>query len=250
MAIDTPHATPPAAPNAPRRAAVVIGSGGIGSAIADALHARGTEVLLIGRQREIRIDYTQPDSVAQAAAQAAAWLADTADGAARELRHLLVCTGFLHGPQGQPERAWSQLDADYLAHSFAVNAIGPALVMRHFLPLMPRSGRALAAFVSARVGSIGDNRLGGWYGYRAAKAALNQLVHTAAIEWARRNPQAICVAIHPGTVDTALSQPFAKAGLQVRPPQQAAAEILSVLDALGPGDSGGFFDQRGAVVPW
>jgi NAD(P)-dependent dehydrogenase (short-subunit alcohol dehydrogenase family) len=108
----------------------------------------------------------------------------------------------------------------------------------------------VAAFLSARVGSIGDNALGGWYGYRASKAALNQLVHTAAIELARRNRDALCVALHPGTVDTGLSQPFAKTGLQVRPPDVAAVELLGVIDGLPPGSSGGFFDHRGLTVAW
>jgi NAD(P)-dependent dehydrogenase (short-subunit alcohol dehydrogenase family) len=115
---------------------------------------------------------------------------------------------------------------------------------------LPKQGPCVAAFLSARVGSIGDNALGGWYGYRASKAALNQLVHTAAIELARRNKEALCVALHPGTVDTALSQPFAKTGLQVRPPAQAAAELLAVMDALPPGSSGRFFDHKGLPVPW
>ena len=108
----------------------------------------------------------------------------------------------------------------------------------------------MAAFLSARVGSIGDNALGGWYGYRASKAALNQLVHTAAIELARRNREALCVALHPGTVDTALSQPFAKTGLQVRPPDVAASELMRVIDHLPAGSSGGFFDHHGLRIPW
>jgi NAD(P)-dependent dehydrogenase (short-subunit alcohol dehydrogenase family) len=108
----------------------------------------------------------------------------------------------------------------------------------------------VAAFVSAKVGSIGDNALGGWYGYRAAKAALNQLVKTAAIELARRNPQALCVAIHPGTIATALSQPFAKTGLSVRPPAEAAADLLGALAGLSPADSGALVDYKGQTLPW
>ena len=122
--------------------------------------------------------------------------------------------------------------------------------MRHFLPLLPKQGRCVAAFLSARVGSIGDNALGGWYAYRASKAALNQLVHTSAIELARRNKEALCVALHPGTVDTGLSQPFAKKGLQVRPAEEAASDLLAVIDALPTGSSGQFFDHKGLSVPW
>jgi NAD(P)-dependent dehydrogenase (short-subunit alcohol dehydrogenase family) len=122
--------------------------------------------------------------------------------------------------------------------------------MKHFLPLLPRQGRCVAGFVSAKVGSIGDNALGGWYGYRAAKAALNQLVKTAAIELKRRNPDALCVALHPGTVDTALSKPFAKAGLKLRSPEMAASELLAVLAGLEPAQSGALVDYQGKTLPW
>lgn len=131
-----------------------------------------------------------------------------------------------------------------------MNAIGPALLMKHFLPLLPRQGRSVFATLSARVGSIGDNRLGGWYGYRASKAALNQFVRTAAIELGRRQPAAICVALHPGTVATSLSAPFVKAGLDVQTTDQAAGRLIDVIDHLPPGSSGGFFDHRGDPVPW
>mgnify|MGYP000220379835 CR=1 FL=1 len=100
----------------------------------------------------------------------------------------------------QPEKSWRQLDPAHMAHAFAINAIGPALLMKHFLPLLPGEGRSVFATLSAKVGSIGDNALGGWYSYRASKAALNQLVRTAAIELRRRQPMAVCVALHPGTV--------------------------------------------------
>lgn len=230
---------------------VLGGTGGLGDALAQALQARGDTVLAIGRQTDPAIDYTQPDSVAVCAQRVADRLAQRGETLAR----LIVATGFLHGEtatgaQAEPERSWQHLDADALAHSFAVNAIGPALVMRHFLPLLPRQGLCLAAFFSARVGSIGDNALGGWYAYRAAKAALNQLVHTAAIELARRNREAVCVSLHPGTVDTALSQPFAKTGLKVRAPEVAAAELIAVMDALTAAQTGGFFDHQGKAVPW
>ena len=123
-----------------------------------------------------------------------------------------------------------------MAHAFAINAIGPALLMKHFLPLLPRSGRSVFATLSAKVGSIGDNHLGGWYSYRASKAALK--------------PQAICVALHPGTVATPLSSPFAKSGLQVQAPDLAAQRLLAVIDALTAEDSGGFFNHQGERLPW
>lgn len=239
-------------PSTPPGLSVVLGgTGGIGAALVAQLRAQGGAVLALGRQTQPALDVTAEATVAACAQQVAQRLAHTG----LPLTRLIVATGFLHGvtasgQRAEPERSWQHLNADALAHSFMVNAIGPALVMKHFLPLVPRQGRCVAAFLSARVGSIGDNALGGWYGYRASKAALNQLVHTAAIELARRNREALCVALHPGTVDTALSQPFAKTGLQVRPPAVAAGELLGVIDGLPPGSSGGFFDHHGVVVPW
>lgn len=227
-------------------ALVIGGTGGIGAALADGLRARGHDVLAVGRRTEPALDYDRDHTVADLAAHVAARIERTG----LPLRHLIVATGILHDGAVQPERSWAHLDATALQRLFQVNTIGPALVMRHLLPLLPRQGRCVAAFLSARVGSIGDNALGGWYGYRASKAALNQLVHTAAIELARRNKQALCLALHPGTVDTALSQPFAKTGLTVRPPALAAQELLQVIDALPEGSSGGFFDHQGLVIPW
>lgn len=248
----TPAEPPVAPPVARPGLSVVLGaSGGIGAALVAQLRAQGGTVLALGRHTQPALDVTAEAVVAACAQHVAAQLSHTRLPLAR----LIVATGFLHGPtasgqRAEPERSWQHLNADALMHSFAVNAIGPALVMKHFLPLLPRQGRCVAAFLSARVGSIGDNALGGWYGYRASKAALNQLVHTAAIELARRNRDALCVALHPGTVDTGLSQPFAKTGLQVRPPDVAAGELLGVLDRLPPGSSGGFFDHHGVPVPW
>ena len=234
-----------------RRWALVIGAGGgLGAALVQALSITGEHgidgALALGRSTQPAIDYSDEASLENAAAWVAAQCA--AEGA--ELRLLIVASGFLHGAAGQPERSWAQLDADYLSEVFRINAIGPALVMKHFLPLLPRQGRCVAGFVSAKVGSIGDNALGGWYGYRAAKAALNQLVKTAAIELKRRNPEALCVALHPGTVDTALSKPFAKVGLKLRPPEVAAKELLAVLAGLEPAQSGALVDYQGKTLPW
>lgn len=228
-------------------AVVIGGSGGIGAALVQALRAQGYEVLAVGRRTLPAIDYTDEGSVQRLGDAIKQRLADEG----RELRTLIVASGVLHeGEALRPERSWQHLQAEALQRVLLVNTVGPALVMRHLLPLMPRQGRCVAAFLSARVGSIGDNRLGGWYAYRASKAALNQLVRTAAIELARHNRAALCVALHPGTVDTALSRPFAKAGLDVRPPALAADDLLRVIDGLGEGSSGRFFDHQGLEVPW
>ena len=229
--------------------AVVIGAGGgIGAALVAQLRARGdaSEVIGLGRHTTPALDYTNEASV-QAAAQ---WVAQRCTASDQSLRLLIVATGFLHGDAGQPERSFINLDAAYLQQVFAINTLGPALVMKHFLPLLPKQGRCVAGFISAKVGSIGDNALGGWYGYRASKAALNQLVKTASIEMTRRNKQSVCVALHPGTVATALSQPFAKTGLTVRPADEAAGDLLSVLDGLPTADTGCLVDYRGQKLPF
>ena len=142
------------------------------------------------------------------------------------------------------------LDPAHMAHAFAINAIGPALLMKHFLPLLPKQGKSVFATLSAKVGSISDNRLGGWYSYRASKAALNQFMRTASIELKRRCPEAICISLHPGTVDTELSSPFSKSGLDVQSADQAAERLVSVIHALTIADSGGFIDYKGDDLPW
>lgn len=225
--------------------AIVVGSsGGIGSALQERLLAqsRFSAVLGLGRRSSPPLDLTDEASVAVVARHVA--------GLGADVRLVIDASGILHGDGLSPEKSWHDLDAAQMARAFAVNAIGPALLMKHFLPLLPRQGRSVFATLSARVGSIGDNRLGGWYSYRASKAALNQLVRTASIELARRQPAALCVALHPGTVATSLSSPFVKAGLDVQTPEQAAGRLLDVIDRLPPGSSGGFFDHRGDPVPW
>ena len=224
--------------------AVVIGAGGgLGHALATALDLRGAygRVTRLGRGTTPPLDLLSEPSIAAAAA----WVAGQG-----EVRLVLDATGFLHDGRFRPERGWRDIDPAHMAHAFAINAIGPALLMKHFCPLFPREGRVVFVTLSARVGSIGDNRLGGWHSYRASKAALNQLVRSAAVELRRHNPAGLCLALHPGTVDTALSAPFAKSGLDTRPTEVAANDIIGVLDALGAEHSGGFYDQRGQVVPW
>jgi NAD(P)-dependent dehydrogenase (short-subunit alcohol dehydrogenase family) len=161
----------------------------------------------------------------------------------------IVASGVLHDGF-QPERSWRTLDADHLKRDFAVNAVGPALAARAFLPLAPREGRAVFAALSARVGSIGDNRLGGWHSYRASKAALNMILKTLSVELARTHPGMICVGLHPGTVDTALSEPFQKgvAADRLFSPDESAAHLLGVVDALTQGDSGFVLDWKGERI--
>ena len=225
--------------------AIVIGStGGIGAAVLAQLQADAQFARAIGLSRSTDPALNLLDEASiKAAAQYITSLA-------LPVGLVVDATGMLHGDGMQPEKSWQQLDAAQMAQAFAINAIGPALLMKHFLPLLPKSGKAVFASLSAKVGSIGDNRLGGWYSYRASKAALNQLVHTAAIELRRRAPEAICVALHPGTVASALSSPFAKTGLEVQTPAESAAKLLAVVDRLTAADSGGFFSHDGSTLPW
>ena len=225
--------------------AVVVGAGGgIGRALLERVQDAGCfeRTLALGRHSRPALDLTCEDSITAAARHVA--------GLGLQLRLLVDATGLLHGAGVEPEKSWRQIDAAQMAQVFAVNAIGPALLMKHFLPLLPRQGKSVFATLSAKVGSIGDNRLGGWYSYRASKAALNQLVRTAAIELQRRQPEALCVALHPGTVDTALSAPFAKAGLTLQTPAQAAQRLLAVIDGLGTAANGQFFSPDGEALPW
>ena len=225
--------------------AVVVGaSGGIGQALLGRLaeHCRFARVLGLGRGSLPPLDLTLEESIAGAARHIRALELD--------VRLVIDATGFLHADGIAPEKSWRDLEAEHMAQAFAVNAIGPALLMKHFLPLLPRTGKSVLATLSARVGSIGDNRLGGWYSYRASKAALNQIVRTAALELTRSKPHAICVALHPGTVATRLSAPFAKAGLDTQTPLEAADRLLEVIGRLNSAISGGFFDQNGVTVPW
>lgn len=162
---------------------------------------------------------------------------------------VMIATGALEIAGAAPEKSLRAITAAALADQFATNALGPALLLKHLVPLLPRDRPVRVGVLSARVGSIGDNRLGGWYGYRAAKAALNQIVHTAAIELARSHPQLVLAALHPGTVTTPLTARHGAGHPQV-PPEVAAARLWQVLDGLTPTDSGGFFDWAGQAVPW
>ncbi|WP_422038341.1 SDR family NAD(P)-dependent oxidoreductase [Roseibium sp.] len=228
-----------------RKIAVIVGpTGGIGSAIIEAVRASGhyDEVVGFGRQSVPPLDLLDETTI-----EACAGHLRSLEG---EVRLVFDASGALTLDGMRPEKSWREIDPAHLARSYAVNAIGPALLMKHFLPLFPREGRSLFATLSARVGSIGDNRLGGWYAYRAAKAGLNQILRTAAVELARRNPEAIAVALHPGTVRTQLTETFAKSGLDVQEPDVAAQRLLDVVERLSPAETGGFFDHLGKPIDW
>ena len=216
-----------------RSGALVIGaSGGIGAALADRL-ARDHAVTRLSR-REDGLDVTDADSVDR--------LLNPLEG---PFAVVFVATGIL-APEGRaPEKALSAIDADAMARTFAVNAIGPALVLRHAPRLLADDGRL--GVLTARVGSIGDNRMGGWHSYRAAKAAANQIVHGAAIEIARKRKRSVVAALHPGTVETPFTEGYAAEKLS---PAEAADRLVGVLAGLTPQETGGFFDHRGDRVEW
>ena len=229
-------------------------SGGIGRALVDALASRAdvrdvralSRTLIASDHPKISpgtLDICNEDSVRDAAGEIAA-------GEAPDL--IIVASGILSdGAALQPEKSYRQQDAEAFQRVFAVNTIGPALVAKHLLPLLPRDRRAVFAALSARVGSISDNRLGGWHAYRASKAALNMLIRNYALELARTHKQAVCVGLHPGTVDTALSAPFQSnvAPEKLFSPAQSAGYLLHVLGNLTPEQSGRVFDWAGKAIP-
>jgi NAD(P)-dependent dehydrogenase (short-subunit alcohol dehydrogenase family) len=195
--------------------------------------------------RILRLDITDEVMLATAAG------AVGGEGASLDL--VINCAGLLHRVDGpMPERRLAEVRADWLMESFAVNGAGPLLLAKHLEPLLPRRERAIFASLSARVGSIGDNHLGGWYAYRASKAAQNMVIRTLSIELARPARGVICVALHPGTTDTELSRPFQDRVPRSRlfDPDRAAGQLLRVIDGLGPKDSGHFVAWNGQTVPW
>lgn len=168
------------------------------------------------------------------------------------LHTVINCAGVLHDGEMQPEKSLRHLNADQLVRYFQVNSIGAVLLAKQVQPLLKHGDRSILATISAKVGSIGDNQLGGWYGYRASKAALNMLMKTTAIEFKRTCPRAIIVLLHPGTTDTRLSKPFQR-GVppeKLFPVDRTVRQLLAILDGLQEGDSGAFFSWNGDRLPW
>lgn len=219
-----------------RRALVIGASGGIGAALCAALAERGAEVTGLSRSVD-GVDFADPASVTA-----------RMEALSGPFEMILVASGVLAPQEARPEKSLAEIDASRMAEVMAANTIGPALVLSHAPRLLPRRGRSVVGVLTARVGSIGDNRLGGWYSYRASKAAANQIVHTAAIEIARTHPGAIVVALHPGTVATEFTRDY-PAHRKVTP-TEAAGNLLGVLAGLEPRQTGQFFDWAGKPVPW
>ena len=230
--------------------ALVVGGGGIGRALVPALErlAPGLQVHLATRtprsDGDIRLDLCDDANLEAFGTLASRQLAP--------LRLVINTAGLLHGPQLQPEKRLRAVTRSQLRQSFELNAYGPILLARSLESALPRDLPSHFASLSARVGSIGDNRLGGWYAYRAAKAAQNQLLHTLAIEWARQLPLCCVSLLHPGTTATALSEPFRGSVPDDRllTPDRAATALLAVLEQRDPAHSGGFWAWDGSAIPW
>ena len=235
----------------PLNAAIIGASGGIGGALVRLLlsfygvhHVYGLSRRLVDvqdrRYEPLVIDYSDENTVALAA-----------DAIDKPLDLVIVTTGFLHSDQLQPEKSFGQISMDTMTHNMLVNTIGPSLVAKHLLPKMRRDHKTVFAALSARVGSISDNRLGGWYAYRASKAALNMMIKTFAVELGRRQPQTIIAGLHPGTVDTGLSKPFQRnvPSEKLFSPAFSAQCLLEVVDSLGITDSGSCFAWDGQKIP-
>ena len=192
----------------------------------------------------IPIDSTDEAQIAQAVAHIQTQI--------DKLHLVLYCAGVLHEGHIQPEKSLQQIRSEHLQRYFAVNSIGAVLLAKHLLPLLKHEERSVFASISAKVGSIGDNQSGGWYGYRASKAALNMFMRTLAIEYSRKSPQTLVVMLHPGTTDTRLSQPFQRAV----PPHklfsvaQTVTQLLAVIEGLQSEDSGQFLSWDGSHLPW
>lgn len=230
--------------------ALVVGPGGIGRAVAAELSRRcpQLDVLLAGRRSStdvpIQLDLESDDDLDR--------LDETLQRSGQRLRLVFNCSGRLHGEGLHPEKRLAQVERQQLQQQFSINAMGPILLARAVEPLLHRDQQFHFASLSARVGSIGDNRSGGWFGYRAAKAAQNQLLRSLSIEWARRWPLSTVTLLHPGTTDTPLSKPFQ--GFvppeQLFSPERAAEQLINVLFTQTPETTGSFLAWDGQVIPW
>ena len=225
------------------RALVIGASGGIGAAVVEHLKNKTNcgQVEAIARSEGSSFDLIDERTIIQISRQLLEeW----------STFHLIFdATGALTIDGVGPEKSLAALNPDKMAKAFALNAIGPILLFKHLTPLLPIEGKSVFATLSAKVGSISDNRLGGWYSYRASKAALNQIVKTAAIEISRKRPEAVCIALHPGTVETPLSQPYSR-GRYTHTPDEAARHLVEVLDQTRPDMSGAFLDYDGNQIDW
>lgn len=236
---------------APARVLVAGAGGGIGAALCAGIARRFPGVVLVRLAREPRalpaLDADTCDITCDITDEASIARAVQAMPDRPALDWVLGATGWLHGDGRMPEKYYRQLDPDHLLYAYRTNAIGPMLLLKHLIPDLDRRHRCRIGLLSARVGSISDNRLGGWHAYRASKAALNMLIKNLAIELARTHRDLAVVGLQPGTTDTRLSAPFQRgvAEGQLQSPEYTADCLLRVMQALRSEDSGGLFDFAG-----
>jgi NAD(P)-dependent dehydrogenase (short-subunit alcohol dehydrogenase family) len=226
-------------------AIIIGGTGAIGKAISNEVRNLGFEnIIIFGTKTNPRIDFNDENTIQNAA--------NYIKEKNRPISILFDATGILHDSKNNqmPEKTLKSLDLDFLKKNFLINAIGPALLIKHFVPLMDQQNKSVFATLSAKVGSITDNNYGGWYSYRAAKAALNQIIKTASIEMKMKNKQAIFLALHPGTVKSNLSAPFQKIDLKIQEPEESAKNLIKIISDVTSKDTGKFFNWDGSELPW
>jgi NAD(P)-dependent dehydrogenase (short-subunit alcohol dehydrogenase family) len=226
-------------------ALIIGGTGSIGSAVANELKSKNfTNIISLSRSSEPSLDLLDESSIQEAAA--------FIKKKSKPISLLFDATGILHDKDlnQMPEKTYKNIDFLFMKKNFEINVMGPALIIKHFLPLLDTEQKSIFSTLSAKVGSISDNRYGGWYSYRASKAALNQIIKTTSIELKVKNKNAICVAIHPGTVTSKLSKPFQKNNLKIQSKEESAKNIVQILENLQLADSGSFLNWDGSEIRW
>ncbi len=226
-------------------AIIIGGTGSIGNAIGDEINALGfNEVIKIGTKTSPPIDFNDENTIIKAV--------EFIKEKNKPISLLFDATGILHDKNNNfmPEKTLKNINIEFAKKNFLINAIGPSLLIKHFAPLLDNENKSVFATLSAKVGSISDNGYGGWYSYRASKAALNQLIKTASIEMKVKNKQSIFIALHPGTVKSSLSEPFQKSNLKIQEPKESAKNLIKIINEINQSMSGKFFNWDGSELPW
>jgi len=215
----------------------------VGNAIANEIENLGfKDVLKVGTNTTPSIDFNNENTILKTI--------EFVKNINKPISILFDATGILHHDNSMPEKTLKKIDIDFAKKNFLINAIGPALLIKHFVPLLDNEDKAVFATLSAKVGSISDNGYGGWYSYRASKSALNQFIKTASIETKVKNKKAIIVALHPGTVKSKLSEPFQKINLKIQNPEESAKNLIKVINTLDYDQTGKFLNWDGSEIPW
>ena len=224
-------------------AVIVGGTGAIGQAIADQLNKIGfSDTIKIGTKTSPSIDFNDENSILESV--------EYIKKKNKPISIFFDATGILHLNDSMPEKTLKNIEFEFTKQNFLINAIGPALLIKHFVPLLDKEEKSIFASLSAKVGSISDNGYGGWYSYRASKAALNQLIKTASIEMKVKNKKAIIVALHPGTVKSNLSKPFQKTNLKIQNPEESAKHLVKIINSIDQSQTGKFFNWDGSEIAW